>query len=417
MYVGMYVGMGRGIEKLTQLEIDKATRTVGDGKGLWLQVGPSGGKSWLFRYTIAGKAKNIGLGSLHSTSAKAARKKAAEYRKQIAEGADPAIQRKLDAARDKTFSDCAAAFIQAHRAGWKNAKHAGQWETTLATYAAPVVGAVPVAKITKEHVLAVLEPIWYTKAETASRVQKRIEKVLAWAIAREYRAGENPARWRDNLDKLLPPSRKVAPVAHHPALPFRAAPSFLAALRKQPGIAARALEFATVTAARSGEVRGATWGEIDTEQALWVIPAERMKASKEHVVPLSPAALSLLQSLPRIVGSDHIFPSTKGGRLSDMAMTSVIRRMNAGTEPLWVDCAGKPIVAHGLRSTFRDWVGETTSFPREVIEHALAHQLKDRVEAAYSRGTALAKRRELMREWAIYLTSHEAKVIPLARAS
>jgi integrase len=261
----------------------------------------------------------------------------------------------------------------------------------------PNLGNRPVSEVDTSLVLKALELIWTEKAETASRLRGRIEAVLDWATVKGYRTGENPARWKGHLDKLLPKTGKIAKVRHHAALPYAQISDFMAALSKQEGMGARALEFAVLTAARSGEVRGAKWTEIDKERRRWIIPAERMKAGKEHYVPLSDAAVALLDGLPRFEGTELIFPNVKGQVLSDMTLTAVIRRMNK--ELTWTDGAGNIITAHGFRSTFRDWAGETTAYPREVIEHALAHQLKDKAEAAYQRGSLFEKRAALMADW------------------
>ena len=311
---------------------------------------------------------------------------------------DPIEQRQaarsvMVAARESalTFETCAKAYIKGKSHEWKNDKHADQWTNTLTTYAYPVIGgAMLVRDVEMSHVLKILEPIWTTKTETASRLRGRIESVLDYATARGYRKGDNPARWRGHLDKILGTPSKVATVEHHAALPCGEIGAFMVDLRAQPGMGARALEFAILTAARSGEVRGATWSEIDTDAATWTIPAVRMKAGKEQRVPLSDAAVALLEQLPRVKGSEIVFPNNKGGPLSDMTLTAVLRRME------------RKITAHGFRSTFRDWAGETTAYPREVIEHALAHQLKDKAEAAYARGTLFDKRRRLMADWAKY---------------
>jgi integrase len=284
-------------------------------------------------------------------------------------------------------------FIRDHAAGWRNPKHAQQWANSLETYAHPVMGALLVRDVELQHVMAVLEPIWQAKTETASRVRGRIEQVLDWATARGFREGPNPARWRGHLDKLLPAPAKVTRVEHHDALPVDQAPSFMARLCAAPGIGARALEFAILTAARSGEVRGTTWDEIDLDAAVWTVPADRMKAGREHRVPLSPAALALLRSLPRWPDNPLVFAAPRGGVLSDMTLAAVLRRMKVAAVP------------HGFRSTFRDWAAERTHFPREVAEMALAHAIGDKVEAAYRRGDLFDKRRRLMDDWAVFLDS------------
>ena len=290
-----------------------------------------------------------------------------------------------------TFAKAAEGYIAAHEAGWRNAKHAWQWNSSLELYAFPKIGQLDVGDIGMSHVLEVLEPIWRTKTETASRVRGRIELILAWADKRADRERLNPARWRGHLDTQLPARNKVAKPKHHAALPVADASTFMSALRKQEGSAARALEFAILTAARSGEVRFATWPEIDFGSRTWTVPAERMKSGREHRVPLSPAAIALLESIPLVDDSEVIFQAPRGGALSDMALVAVCRRMNANCVP------------HGFRSTFRDWCAERTNVAREVAEMALAHSVGNEVEAAYRRGDLFEKRRHLMDEWAAFL--------------
>ena len=394
--------MAKGIGKLSALKVTKEIKPgyFGDGGGLWLQVSKSGTKSWVFRFKspVTGTAREMGMGSINTYSLSEARSRATDVRKILDAGRDPIADR--DAERQKiklatvmamTFKECADAYIEVHRAGWKNLKHVKQWENTLATYASPVIGSLPVASVDMPLVLKILEPIWTIKNETASRLRGRIEAVLDWATVRGYRAGDNPARWKGHLDKVLPAPNKVQKVKHHPALPYGEVGEFMTTLRECNGIGARALEFTILTAARSGEVRGATWQEIDLKAKTWTIPAERMKARKEHRIPLSKQAVKLLQSMSRIKDVPNIFPSPQNKALSDMSLMAVLRRM--GREDLTV---------HGFRSTFRDWAGETTPFPREVIEHALAHQLKDKSEAAYQRGDLLVRREKLMQTWADY---------------
>ncbi len=409
MYIGKDKVMAKGIEKLSALKVSKLSKPgcYGDGGNLWLQIGPAGGKAWLLRYTLHGKAKNMGLGPAHTVSLAEAREKAKAARKLLLEGIDPGTEKKARIARiasavAKTFDMCVTDYIGIHRHGWKNDKHADQWENTLKTYASPVFGKLPVSEVDTDLVMKALLPIWTTKTETASRVRGRIESVLGWATTSKFRTGDNPARWKGHLENLLPAAAKVAKVRNHPALPYKQVGAFMAALRQQAGSGARALEFAILTAARSGEVRGATWQEIDLKEKCWTIPASRMKAGKEHRVPLSDAAVKLLKGLPRIEGNDLVFPAARGGELSDMTLTATIRRMQGEAKPIWVDAAGQPITGHGFRSTFRDWAGEVTAHPREVIEHALAHQLKDAAEAAYARGSLFDKRRNLMDDWANY---------------
>lgn len=377
-----------------------------DGGGLYLQVSPTGSKSWVFRFTLNGRAREMGLGAVARGNAlAAARDSAAECRRLLRQGKDPIEERKahraaarLEAAKTLTFRECAQAYIASHRAGWKNAKHADQWASTLETYAYPKLGDVPVAGVDTGLVMSVLDPIWSAKAETANRLRGRMELILAWATVREYRAGENPARWRGHLDKLLPPRAKVATVAHHPALPHAQIGAFVAAVRAENGTAARALEFAILTATRTSEVTGATIAEFDREAAVWTIPAARMKARKEHRVPLSPRAMEILKAAIGTRKEGYVFPGKQQSRpLSNMAMLALLKRMER-----------QDITVHGFRSTFRDWAGETTAYPREVIEHALAHQLKDKAEAAYARGTLFDKRRRLMDEWATYCAASPA---------
>lgn len=397
-----------------------------DGHGLYLRVKDSGAKSWMYRYQITGIRKTMGLGGLTDLSAPAARTKALEYGELVRRGVDPrdelerretvkAERMALERAEKTTFRMVAEEYIAGHRAGWRNAKHGDQWTNTLKTYAFPVIGDKPVGDVTTEDVLRILQPIWTGKTETASRVRSRMELVLSYAKAKKLRQGENPALWRGHLDMLLPPPKRVKAVAHHPALDYRQIPLFMSALRAVSGSGARALEFAILTGCRSGEVRLATWGEINLETKLWIIPAHRMKAKKEHRVPLSRSAMRLLEELPRFKGVDYVFPGSRDVKpLSDMTLSATIRRMNEGDAPPWREpVSGNPVVPHGFRSTFRDWAGETTSFPREVVEHALAHQLKDKAEAAYARGTQFEKRRMLMEAWARWCDTPSAGVIPL----
>lgn len=391
--------MARKAKELSALEVNRLAKPglyfVGGVAGLALQVSPSGARSWILRATVGTRRRDIGLGGFPDVTLAGARDAARISRDKIKSGIDPVEEGKakrnaLAAAEASAiiFSDAAAKYIAAHESGWKNAKHAAQWSATLETYAFPTIGKLRVSSIETAHVVEILESIWTTKTETASRLRGRIESVLDWATVRGFRKGENPARWRGHLDKLLPARAKVQKVDHHAALPYSDMGAFMVELAKVEGMGAKALAFAILTATRSGEVRGATWAEFDLKAAIWTIPAARMKAEKEHRVPLSDDAVALLNALPRIDGVAFVFPSAKNGQLSDMTLTAVLRRMN------------KPVTAHGFRSTFRDWAGETTAYPREVIEHALAHQLKDKAEAAYARGTLFDKRRRLMADWA-----------------
>jgi integrase len=393
--------MPLNLNKLSALAVTKLSKPgyYGDGGGLWLQVAKSGSKSWIFRFKIAGKQREMGLGSLRTVDLATARTLARECRAQLLDAKDPIEVRKaarlaqaLQRARSMTFDQCAMAYINAHKGSWKNAKHAEQWKNTLATYASPIIGALPVADVDTDLIVKVLSPIWGSKTETATRVRGRIESVLDWATVSRFRQGDNPARWRGHLENLLANPNRIAPVRNHPALPWREVPAFMVLLAQSRGIAARAAEFTILTAARSGEVRGATWDEVDLEAKLWTIPAERMKAGKEHRVPLSTAAVALLVALPHRKGL--IFHGRyASAALSDMSLTAVLRRMGRGD-----------ITIHGFRSSFRDWCAEAVgnTFSREVCEHALAHSLPDRVEAAYRRGDLLDKRVMLMQAWADY---------------
>jgi integrase len=386
----------------------------GDGNGLYLLVRGPEARFWLFRYTPPGrKMREMGLGRADADGSKGgitlaqARERLAELRRLIRAGTDPldyreaqdaasAARAQAEAARKRTFAQVAEEYQAAHAAAWRNDKHRAQWAMTLREYAGPHLGALPVADIETAHVTAALRPLWHEKPETASRLRGRIEAVLDYAAAHGWREGANPARWRGYLDKLFPRRAKVRAVEHHAALPWPDLPGFMAALRGREGTAARALEFCILTAARSGEVLGARWSEIDLDAAVWTVPRERMKAGREHRVALSEAALTLLHSLARDeAGPDAlVFPGLREGRpLSVMAMAMVLRRMRRGD-----------LTVHGFRSTFRDWAGETTAHPREVVERALAHGLGDTVEEAYARGDLFGKRRKLMEDWAGFCT-------------
>ena len=401
--------MPRQQHKLTAMQASKLTKPglYGDGGGLTLQITKGGAKSWLFRFMMAGKAHGMGLGPTHTVSLAEARQKALAARKLLLDGINPLTAKKqyhiataLANARTMTFDQCAKAYISAHKAGWKSEKHGDQWTNTLNTYASPVFGQLPVAEVDTALVVKCLRPIWEGKTETASRLRGRIESILGWATTSGYRTGENPARWKGHLDNLLATISKAKRTKHHPSLPWEHMNDFLIHLRGRAGLSARAVELAILTACRSGEVRGAKWSEFDLARKVWTIPAERMKARREHEVPLSEAALTLLKAIPET--GDLVFTGTKGQALSDMSLTAVIRRMNEGDQPTWVDANGHGITVHGFRSSFRMWAAENTSYPREVAEHALAHQLPDAVERAYQRGSQFAKRASLMAEWAIY---------------
>ena len=393
----------RKVNQLTALAVTRKKKPgrFGDGRGLWLQVSRSGTKSWLFRYMRHGKARQMGLGPVYTVSLAEAREKATECRKVLLVGDDPIEARnarrmatRVEASRGITFKECAEKYIAAHEAGWRNEKHRAQWKSTLKTYVYPVLGDLSIAAIDTALVLKVIEPIWTVKPETASRVRGRIEAVVDWAKAREFRNGENPARWRGHLDKLLPPRRKVARVRHHAALPFADLPDFMADLRRLDGMSPRALEFAILTAARTGETIGALWKEIDLKNKVWIIPPERMKGDREHRVPLSSRGLKILEIIHLESESEFVFPGVRKGKpLSNMAMLATLRRMGRAD-----------VTSHGFRSTFSDWAAETTGYPREVVEMALAHAVSDKVEAAYRRGDLFEKRRRIMEDWSSYCT-------------
>jgi integrase len=416
--------MARAIGKLNALAVSRAKKRgyYGDGGGLYLLVGPNGAKSWVFRYRVpapdkpkGSKLREMGLGPLHTIGLAEARQKAQDCRKARLDRRDPIEERqaertaeRLEAAKAITFKQCAERYIASHKAGWRNPKHAAQWPSTLETYVYPVFGVLPVQAMDTGLVMKALEPIWTAKPETASRVRGRIESVLDWATARGYRQGENPARWRGHLENLLPKKTKVRRVEHHAALPYAELAEFIAELRQQEGIAARALEFAILTVARTGEIIGTQWGEVDLAARLWTVPAERMKAGKEHRVPLSDRAIAILEGMQEIRQGDFVFPGAKSRRpLSNMAFLMLLRRMGRGN-----------LTAHGFRSTFSDWCSERTNFPAEVREMALAHTVSDKVEAAYRRGDLFQKRRQLADAWARYCTAPTGagEVVTLAAA-
>lgn len=389
---------------LSALEVRRIKRPglhpVGGVAGVQLQISPTGSRSWILRATIAGKRRDIGLGPVTEVSLAEAREAARTMRRQIRAGIDPLSERqaakaKLAAARAATitFDEAAKKLIASKQAEFRNAKHAKQWRSTLDRYASPVIGKLPVSEIDTGHIVRVLEPYWTEKPETMSRVRGRVESVLDWAGARALREGPNPARWRGHLDALLPRPSKIKRVEHHRALPIGDVPEFVAELRQRKGAAARALEFTILCAARSGEARGATWSEIDLDGALWRVPGQRMKAGREHTVPLSPAALALLKALPHRQGL--LFPAPRGGQLSDMALTAVIRRMGYGERT----------TAHGFRACFSTWASERTHYPSEVREMALAHRISNKAEAAYRRGDLLGKRGGVMDAWAQFCAS------------
>lgn len=388
---------GARIEAKLQAGIkDRPPGRHGFGDGLWLEV--AGGRSWTFRFMMGGKARSMGLGAWPAVGLADARKRIADARVLIAGGVDPIEKRKQDKAaeavaqaRETTFTDAAEGYITAHEPTWRNAKHRQQWRNTLVTYAYPVVGKLALPDITTEHVLRVLRPIWTAKPETAVRVRGRIETVLAYGIVQGWCPEPNVARWHNHLQMTLPPRSKVKPVTPHAALSSDELPEFMLKLRTQDGFGAMALEFAILTAARSGEVRGATWDEIDFAASTWTISGSRMKAGRPHVVPLSAPALALLRKAERLRGpGDFIFPGMRANTpLSDMSLGAVLKRMGHAN-----------VTTHGMRAVFKTWASDETEFPREIIEAALAHSLGDKAERTYMRGSWLKRRRELMGSWA-----------------
>lgn len=394
--------MARRVHRLSAKAVENQRKPgyYPDGAGLYLQVSEGGSKSWLFRFMLNGRAREMGLGSLLAISLADARARASDCRRLLADGVDPIEARKqgrvqvaLQAARTITFEDAWKKFIATNSAKWKNAKHVAQWESTLETYAGKVMGHVPVADIDTGMVLRVLEPIWTTKHETATRLRQRIEKVLSWATVHKYRSGENPARWRGHLDQTLPTISKEERVEHFPALPYKEIPTFMPKLREQEGIASSALELTILSAMRTEAVIAAKPAEFDLDEAIWTVPAARMKGKKRspHKVPLSPRAVAIVRERIK-AGGEYMFPGLKEGKpLSNGAMLQLLDRMKRGD-----------ITVHGFRSTFKDWAAECTSYPEIVSEMALGHRIPDKVQAAYRRGDLLEKRRGLMDEWARY---------------
>lgn len=368
---------------------------VGGVDGLALQVLPTGGRTWVLRAMVGTKRRDMGLGGYPDVPLSQAREAARQARAKIRVGIDPIEEAKANQsalrasqASALTFKQCALSYIESQEAKWDNPKSSLQWQSTLATYAFPHMGDLLVRDIDLPQVLAALEPIWYVKTETASRLRGRIEAVLDYAKVRKYRTGDNPAAWRGHLDKILPAPNKVGKKQHYAAIHYSEMGEFIPKLRQVDGIGAKALEFAILTAARSGEVRGATWSEFDLSAGVWVVPGARMKAGKEHRVPLSKAALDLLKALPRFPDADLVFLASRGGKISDATMSAVLKRMEVKAVP------------HGFRSTFRDWASECTNYPGEMAEMALAHTVGDKVEAAYRRGDLYMKRVKMMNDWA-----------------
>ena len=391
--------MAKTVGRLNAVSLTKARKAglYPDGNGLYLQVAPGGSKSWIFRFMLNSRARTMGLGPYPDLALGEARKRATECRRLRNDGIDPIEARKatraasvLESAKGINFTACSEAYIEAKKHGWKNSKHIDQWTNTLKQYADPVFGEVPVADVDTDLVMKAVEPIWATKTETAARVRGRIENILDWARTKGYREGENPARWRGHLQNLLPARRKVRKVTHHPALAYDKMGTFMRALRKQEGTAAVALEFLILTAARTNEAVGARWDEIDLRRAIWTVPGSRIKAGREHRVPLSKSAIALLKRMQKVRVSEFVFAGGKKGKpLSNMALLVLLKRMDRDD-----------ITAHGFRSTFRDWAAEKTNYSRDEAEMALAHAVGDKVEAAYRRGDLLTKRQKMMQDWA-----------------
>ena len=408
---------GKQVKPLSPGSVIKKTEPgrYADGGGLYLWIKEDGRKTWTFRWRdkITGKLREAGLGSLTNqrVTLKMARERADDYRDQVWRGLDPIAEKRraitearAALANRLTFSDCMTRYIDAHKTSWRNEKHTAQWSSTLNTYADPLM-KLPVADIDDRLVLQCLEPIWTTKTETATRVRQRIEAVLNWATVRKYRSGENPARWRGHLDTLLAKPTKLKNVVHRAALNYQQAGTFMVKLRKGNSMAAKALELQILTATRPGEVVGAAWSEFDLNGKIWTIPAERTKANKEHTIPLSPQAVKLLKSLTRV--NDFVFPGAKLDKgMTTAAAMNLLKRIEPG------------ITAHGFRSTFRDWAADQTGYAREVIEHAMAHQLKDKAEAAYFRSDMIEKRTRLMNDWATFcdqIGDQTANVTPIRK--
>ena len=430
--------MPRIAQELGPLDVKRLTHTggktndmvaVGGVPGLYLQVTRKGGKTWVLRATVGAMRRDIGLGGFPAVTLSQAREKARDARDKIERGIDPVAERKavkaalvLAQSRGLSFADAVDKCLAAKLDAFRNPKHRQQWRNTLDSYATPELGKMMVQDIATQDVLRVLQPLWTDKTETASRLRGRIEAVLSWATVAGHRTGDNPARWAGNLKELLPAASKVAKEGNHPALGIDDAPRWYAALQGRDGTGARALQLLVLTATRSQEVRGAAWDEFDLDKGLWVIPAQRMKMDREHRVALSAAAVALLQSLPRLDGNPLVFPSARGGQISDMTLSATMKRMHetevAADRAGFVDRVSKrPAVPHGLRSTFRDWVAERTQYPGDMAEVALAHRISNAVEASYRRGDMIEKRRAMMATWAGFLGQQEpaGKVVRLQK--
>jgi integrase len=423
--------MPRKAKELSPIEVKRlehpghtnnATFAVGGIDGLLMQITPTGARSWLLRCNVGDKRRHMGLGGFPDVTLAGARERAREARDMIRQGVDPVEHRKATRAalvaaqkRGLTFAEAMEKYLVGKLAEFENPKHKKQWRATLDAYAVPMVGDMLVSDMGVSDVQRILEPIWLTKNETGSRLRGRVEAVMAWATVAGHRTGDNPARWKGNLDAILPKPGKVSKVQHHPALTLSDVPEWFADVRSRKGFATRALEFVAMTGARSGEVRGAVWSEIDLDEGLWIIPATRMKARKEHRVPLTSEALALLRALDRMQGSDYVFPAVRGGALSDAALSACMKRINEAREGGYIDrVSGRPAVPHGLRSTFRDWASERTDYPRDMAELALAHNVGSEVERAYRRGDMIEKRRAMMAAWGRFLRGEAgAKVVTM----
>lgn len=387
-----------------------AAFSVGGVDGLQLEIAPTGARSWIIRMMVGGKRRKMGLGGYPDIPLGKARERAREARELVRNGIDPVEDRKVKQAelvsaqqRGLAFSAAMLKLLERKAPEFKSARHAKLWRSSLELYAVPSLGKMLVSEIAREDVLRILEPIWFEKTDTAKRLRQRVEAVLQWSTVAGHRSGENPARWKGNLDAFLPSPSKVAKTSHHPALALTEASAWMADLRRREGIASRALEFVALTAVRSGDVRGATWGEMDLEREIWTIPAHRMKTDREHRVPLSSRTAALLEEIERVKGIEFVFAAARGGMLSDAALSACMKRMHAARDGGYLDTRSKrPAVPHGLRSTFRDWAAEF-GYPREMAEIALAHNVGSEVERAYRRSDMLERRRSMMTAWSMHL--------------
>lgn len=408
--------MARTLHNLKPITLSRKMESGyhGDGGGLYLQVARAGSKSWIFRFALSGRRREMGVGSFPSVSLAAAREAASKARALVKSGKDPIIareaekaQERVEAAQGVKWSEAVDQFLEAHTGSWRNKKHRQQWRNTLDTYAKLTLGTLTVGSIGTPEVIGILEPIWYTKPETASRVRGRVERILDWAKVKGYRTGENPARWRGHLDKVFPAKAKVRKVKHHAAVPIDDLPGVYARLAKSKGVAAKAVRFTILTATRPGETVGGIWPEVDRKNGLWTIPPERMKADREHRVTLSREASAILDEMTEVQISKYIFPGHK--EKMPLSLTALSKALKAAG-------GGKATVHGTARSTFKDWASERTSFPSDVSEMALAHSIGDKVEAAYRRGELLVKRAALMQQWANFLLSAPSeKVVPIGR--